>query len=330
MNINPLKAPENEASIMEHWKYTDKVYISCVCITFNQEGYIRDAINGMLAQVTDYKFEILIHDDLSTDNTRNIIKKYQEKYPNIIKLVLQKENQYSKGKKIIPLAVVEAKGEYIALCEGDDFWVSQHKIDTQIKILYQYQNINMCVHNAYTVNSDNKLINLFRYQVNKDQLVPIIYIYTISGQFSPTASYFFNKKIFLKYIYLYDQFPILDFFIEAILGRNGIFYLKDKMSIYRYDSIGSWSRNELSNTSLSLIRNQRMLSALNILNDAMDNSLKEEIEYKKSDIYKNIAILSFKQKSYKNIFDTIKKIKKTKCKHYFKILLSFIILTLRK
>ncbi|MGZ0014393.1 glycosyltransferase [Providencia hangzhouensis] len=72
MNINPLEAPKDEASIIKHWKYTDKIYISCVCITYNQENYIKDAINGMLAQITDYRFEVVIHADVSTDNTRDI------------------------------------------------------------------------------------------------------------------------------------------------------------------------------------------------------------------------------------------------------------------
>ncbi|WP_410454598.1 glycosyltransferase family 2 protein [Providencia stuartii] len=63
---------------MEHWIYTDKVYISCICITYNQENYIKNAIDGMLAQITDYRFEIIIHDDKSTDSTREIILEYKK------------------------------------------------------------------------------------------------------------------------------------------------------------------------------------------------------------------------------------------------------------
>lgn len=324
MNINPLQAPEDEDSIIKHWKYIDKIYISCVCITYNQENYIKDAINGMLAQITDYRFEVIIHDDVSTDNTRDILLEYKNKYPNIIKLVLQKENQYKKGKKIIPLAVSKAQGEYIALCEGDDYWINKNKIDSQIKILNQYRNINICVHNAYVLeNKHNQLINLFKFQVKKNRTVPPIKIYSTSGQFSPTAAYFFRKNLFLNFISLYDEFPILDFFIEAILGNNGVFYLKDKSSVYRYNSIGSWTNNELNDTILSLIRNQRMLEALDLLNYTMNNTLKDKVEYKKSDIYKNIVVLHLKSGSYSKAFTAFSKIKKMKIKNYTKILYSY-------
>ena len=93
--ITKLVAPEREAEITKHWKYTDKVYTSVICITFNQDIYIRDAIDSFLAQVTEYKFEIIIHDDVSTDKTREILKEYQQKYPSIIKLILQETNQFS-------------------------------------------------------------------------------------------------------------------------------------------------------------------------------------------------------------------------------------------
>lgn len=137
MLINKLVAPETEDEVKMHWKYIDKVYISCVCITFNQEKYIQDTIDSMLAQKCEFRFEIVIHDDLSTDDTRNILQSYKDKYPSIIKLVLQEENQFSKGRKITPLAIEYAAGDYIALCEGDDFWVCDEKLQKQVAVLMQ-------------------------------------------------------------------------------------------------------------------------------------------------------------------------------------------------
>ncbi len=330
MNINPLKAPENEASIMNHWKYTDKIYISCICITYNQENYIKDTINGMLAQVTDYRFEIIIHDDVSTDNTRLILLEYKEKYPNIIKLILQTENQYQKGEKIIPLAVSSSNGEYIAICEGDDYWLKKHKIDTQIKILEVNKNINLCVHNSYSLNCENNsLTNLFKFQTKKNQIVDSLLIYTTPGQFSATASLFFRKEIFLQYLPIYNKFPVLDFFLETILGDNGVFYIKEKMSLYRYSSIGSWTNNELKNIKNSIDRNEKMLYALDLLNKSMNNTLTKEIEYRKSEVYKDLARLNLNLKNYKNAYGCIKRIKKMKVKNYIKILLSYINSVLR-
>lgn len=130
--IVKLNAPESEVEITKHWKYIDKVYVSVVCTTFNQEIYIRDAIESFLAQETEYKFEIIIHDDASTDSTPQIVQEYKDKYPNIIRTILQTENQYSiYPNKPFFNCVEMAKGEYIAICEGDDFWIEKGKIEQQ-------------------------------------------------------------------------------------------------------------------------------------------------------------------------------------------------------
>ena len=73
----------------------DDIMVSICCITYNHEKYIREALDSFLMQNTDFKYEIVIHDDASTDNTANIIREYEEKYPDIIKPIYQKENQYS-------------------------------------------------------------------------------------------------------------------------------------------------------------------------------------------------------------------------------------------
>ena len=107
----------------------DKPLVSISCIAYNHESYIRQCLDGFLMQKTTFSFEILIHDDASTDNTTDIIREYERKYPDIIKPIYQKENQYSKG---IPISATfnwpRAKGKYIAMCEGDDYWTDPLKI----------------------------------------------------------------------------------------------------------------------------------------------------------------------------------------------------------
>ena len=96
--------------------------VSITCTAYNHEKFIRDTIEGFLMQKTTFPFEILIHDDASTDNTAEIIKEYELKYPDLIKPIYQKENQLSKGISIIlNYTLPRAKGKYIAMCEGDDF-----------------------------------------------------------------------------------------------------------------------------------------------------------------------------------------------------------------
>lgn len=126
----------NEKEIMQAWNPADKPLVSVACITYNHEKYIEDAIEGFLIQETDFPFEILIHDDASTDNTANIVREYVEKYPNIIKPIFQKENQYSKGFKMnLEFNFPRAKGKYIALCEGDDYWTDPKKLQIQVVFL---------------------------------------------------------------------------------------------------------------------------------------------------------------------------------------------------
>jgi len=109
--------------------------VSICCITYNQEKYIRDTIEGFLLQKTSFPIEIIIHDDCSTDNTANIIKEYVNKYPEIIKPIYQKENQYSLGVKIFPIVFSCSKGKYIAICEGDDYWIDPNKLQRQTEYL---------------------------------------------------------------------------------------------------------------------------------------------------------------------------------------------------
>lgn len=122
--------------------------VSILCITYNQAKYVRQTLDSFLIQKTDFRFEILINDDASTDGTVEIIKEYQEKYPGIIRSVFQDENLYSKGVRnmmtrfLFPIA----KGEYIALCEGDDYWTDPNKLQTQVDFLEKNPDFALCFH----------------------------------------------------------------------------------------------------------------------------------------------------------------------------------------
>ena len=111
--------------------------VSICCITYNHKDYIREAIEGFLMQKTTFPIEIIIHDDASTDGTAIIVEEYAEKYPDIFVSILQKENQWSKGGGSINARFVfpRARGKYIALCEGDDYWTDPLKLQKQVDFL---------------------------------------------------------------------------------------------------------------------------------------------------------------------------------------------------
>lgn len=134
---------------------TPQPLVSIVCTTYNQANYIRDCLNGFLMQDVDFHIEILIHDDCSTDGTTKIVKEYSAKYPDIIKPIYEKENQYQQGKPAgnnvwnIP----RAKGKYIAFCEGDDFWTDPMKLKKQIDFLESNPDYGLC-HTDFNIKNE--------------------------------------------------------------------------------------------------------------------------------------------------------------------------------
>ena len=135
----------------------ENIAVSIICNAYNHENYIRDAIESFLMQKTDFAFEILIHDDASTDRTPEIVKEYEKKYPEIIKAIYQKENKYSKGVDIdITFQYPRVQGKYIAVCEGDDYWTDAYKLQKQYDALEKNPHIDMCAHAADVVNAETK------------------------------------------------------------------------------------------------------------------------------------------------------------------------------
>lgn len=113
------------------------IKVSISCLTYNHASFIRECLDGFLMQQCDFKYEVLIHDDASTDGTQEIIKEYQKKHPEIIKPIFRKENLYSKGERMFNARFnfPRAKGKYIALCEGDDYWTDPLKLQKQVNFL---------------------------------------------------------------------------------------------------------------------------------------------------------------------------------------------------
>lgn len=111
--------------------------VSICCATYNQANYIGECLEKIIAQQVNFTFEILIHDDASTDGTTQIIETYATKYPELIFPIYQTENQYQKGNKRITATfnLPRAKGKYIAICEGDDYWTDPFKLQKQVDFL---------------------------------------------------------------------------------------------------------------------------------------------------------------------------------------------------
>lgn len=136
----------------------NNIMVSICCITFNQKDFIAKALDSFLMQKTTFPYEILIHDDASTDGTQDILKKYEMEYDNI-HVVYELENQYSKGVSITSTFLLPiAKGKYIAFCEGDDYWTSPNKLQKQVDYMEKNPDCTLCFHNAIIVDVNEKMV----------------------------------------------------------------------------------------------------------------------------------------------------------------------------
>ena len=149
--------------------------LSICCITYNHAKFIRQALDGFMMQKTNFPFEIIIHDDASTDGTADIIREYEQKYPEIIRPTYQTQNQWSKGVNILKTFVYpKIQGQYVALCEGDDYWTDENKLQKQVDYLDAHPEVSVCFHPVNIVWEDgskrNSIFPKPKYRFNKTVL----------------------------------------------------------------------------------------------------------------------------------------------------------------
>ena len=172
----------------------NEILVSISCITYNHSAYIRQCLDGMLMQQTTFGFEILIHDDCSTDGTDDIIREYVSRYPQIIKPLFEEENQYQQGKPIgtIVWNLPRAKGKYIAMCEGDDYWTDPLKLQKQVDFMEANPEYSMCFHKVEVISHDKNDENLYSHLQEKEYTASEIYEkWTV-----PTCSVLYNRHKF--------------------------------------------------------------------------------------------------------------------------------------
>ncbi len=153
---------KSEKQIMEKWDTTalDSPLVTICCTAFNHEYYIERALDGFLMQETTFPFEVIVHDDVSTDRTVEIIREFENRFPSIIKPVYEVENQYSKNDGSLRRIMYEkAKGKYIALCEGDDYWCDSDKIQQQAEALEEHPECTIAFCKVQFVDQTGKLLS---------------------------------------------------------------------------------------------------------------------------------------------------------------------------
>lgn len=229
----------------------NEIAVSVVCITYNQAEYIRDAINSFLMQKTNFSYEIIIHDDASTDQTIEILKYYEHTYSDVIRVIYENENQYSKGINISDTLFKFAKGKYIAFCEGDDFWTDKLKLQKQYDYLEKNVSCTAYIHNGWKISKDKKTVYNSAPLFPKSQKLGIKDAICGLGIKTYTNSFFMRKKVFdtrpefLKYAPTRDYVMI----VECAL-KGYIYYSPEYMSAQRVAANSSLTQLWNSNPEL--------------------------------------------------------------------------------
>lgn len=256
----------------------EDIKVSVFCNAFNHERYIRDALEGFVKQETNFGFEVLIHDDASTDGTADIIREYEQKYPDIIKPIYQTENQYSKGVKISTVFhAPRAKGKYVAVCEGDDYWIDKHKLQKQFDALESHPEIDMCAHGVLTVNSRTGKAFGKIAPSKKDRVLTAEEVIMGDGGYLGTNSLFVRKEIYLNPP-KFRQMLAFDYTLQ-ITGslKGGIYYIAEDMSAYRWESIGSWTTQNQKSAEKRKLMKQKKTDMLNQLDIDTNHKYSEVI-----------------------------------------------------
>ena len=235
-----------------------------MCTTYNQEGYIKYAIESFLKQNTTFEYEILINDDCSTDRTRTILQELQNQYPDRIHVVYQLENQYSKGIDIckdflFPLA----KGRYIALCEGDDYWTSSDKLQKQFDALETHPSCGFCVHASYCVDADTQRMLSLSRPFETDCIVSKAVLLESIHPFA-TNSYFIRTDLYKEY--LYSSIQSLPTHGDQKMSvffalHTDTYYLSKALSAYRV-----LAKNSINSFIASKSESEKKKIALDLLN----------------------------------------------------------------
>lgn len=226
----------------------EQIMVSIVCIAYNHGKYIAEAIEGFLTQKTDFPLEILIHDDASTDNTAEIIMEYYKKYPNIIRPIIQEENQHSQGVEMLSdIIFPKLRGKYIALCEGDDYWIDSDKLQKQVNYMETNPDCSVCFHGAYSVDSESRTIVAEIRSSDGNSIISPEDVIFAGGAAFATNSLLFPKRLLENVTYFNMGIEVRDYPLAIYLALQGkVYYMDEIMSVYRVGVKGSWTNRKFS------------------------------------------------------------------------------------
>jgi len=231
------------------------IEVSVLCLAYNHRKYIEKALDSIISQKTDFAFEIVVHDDKSTDGTTEIIRQYEKNYPDLVKPVYENENQYSQDIDVIDASMPYVKGRYMAFCEGDDYWMDDSKLQRQYDVMEAHPEIDMCACGTSEVWANNGIEIKESRPRHEDCILTteeVIEKVILEGGCFAAASLFFRRYL-LDSLMGFEKILRFDH-TNQMKGalRGGIYYIDRKMAVYRKWAEGSWTTRYKKDRNMQL------------------------------------------------------------------------------
>lgn len=231
-----------------------EIMVTVLCTAYNHEKYIRTCLDGMVNQETDFAYEILINDDVSSDGTAAIIREYAERFPDKIRAFFPEKNLYSQGINVYDAVFFPAaRGRYTAICEGDDYWTDPTKLQRQVDFLEAHPEYSACVHNTELLFCDGARADERLVTHDTDCDVEFADILPGMSHAFHTSSILGKTALLAEtpdFYHIADSYGFTDFPYALWLRLNGkIRFLARFMSVYRINSgADSWSSDKEAET----------------------------------------------------------------------------------
>ena len=212
--------------------------VTVLVMTYNHAKFIAQALDSALAQRTDFAYEIIISEDCSTDGTREMVIAYGQRHPGRIQLLLSKQNIH--GNAVVSRGINAARGEYVALLDGDDYWISPDKLQKQVDFLDAHPDCSICFHNARVIHEDGSKGPANWNPQHQARFSSFEDIWM--GNFIATCTTLFRRQALGEVPQWYDRMDLTDWPLHVLNARNGrIGYIDEVMGVYRLHSGGAYS-----------------------------------------------------------------------------------------
>lgn len=276
----------------------DEIIVSVICRTYNHEQFIKRTLEGILNQVTNFDFEIIIGDDASKDQTTEIIETYQRKYPGKIVLMKNKTNIGS----VMNLANItkKIKGKYVAVCDGDDYWIDPYKLTKQVDFLEQNKDYNICFHSIAFSQKNNPNIELSKSVEDTttfNELVQDNYIYMSSVMYKWIYPNGLDEQNFN-----FDSLPA-DWQLHLQHANFGkIKFLDDVMAVYNIHDNGMWGHAQ-NGMKIHLKYGLKKIKLFKYLENFKDGLYIESLRSKQLYLYRILINHYLKEENYQELYD---------------------------